>query len=923
MKLTDIAKNKPILEARKPMSVETAGEENMAQAKAMRPQFTDKQIKMAFGILNDPRYKDGNYDGAHATIEKLAKGLSQHPSVANAMKRANEDIVTEGSYLYLNGKEIDQSTVVYDMQDYSDGMFELHGANYADGTELDEKELEELESTQELIDWVMIDFIEEGRAGDNIDEGSVTQSDVIKVINNLAVRKDNNPFDVRFYNGATGKIRPSTAKKVLDFIDRIDTDEVKSRVMQYISTINGFKEIAQKAGVKVSEGKSPHKKGTAKYKKHMAAMHAEDKFDGYKIHRLGELQKKVDEIAKDIKLLSKTDSLEYSTGAGDLTDQLTTMDKALTMLQDVIGKSNSIVPDPLKNYDGTPKTKKVEEEKRWKQTSMSPEDAIRIWGKKNVQVTPGGLNNGDDMVEVFVEAMNEMNKYGLTAVNKEGKFYAFRHGKMVGGPFDTMQELSDFQLKSIENEDTDTAIPYTFTKKDFDDNEDANMHTENGMEIAKMFGTPQEVKRMEMIMKAHNQRGHILGDEQAERNAIVSKYYDMLEGLDEGMMSDMEKDLMMMYSGDGEPGLADAMGMSEKEFAQAYTKAGSDIQKMIKNYVKANEDINVEIPEDMYERIRNYSASLNEGYSILPDMPAKYVARDGLEGPIMTRSGKVVYYDPKEGKYYDPDTDIYLTYDEWKAFDPELPIKSEAIDAVLAQADGYSVVKDDGDDIHIMYNDEIIGGASFDSGSDSFWVSTGEAGQESFDTAQDIIDYYAQNKITEIASPDEQATHSNVALDTLRKIVADKQNMPVKFADGQMNVDLYSASAITQVFDKINPQNQAKLLGMMGTKAGMIKVTNLVFGMMNKKGDHSVAETEGPVSEYTGNSIGVKEMEQMLVTLADKKVNSIAYQRFISGSDKYKADPALAKELEGDKKKLAADVNESVELDRIKYLSGL
>ena len=120
----------------------------------------------------------------------------------------------------------------------------------------------------------------------------------------------------------------------------------------------------------------------------MAAMHAEDKFDGYKIHRLGELQKKVDEIAKDIKLLSKTDSLEYSTGAGDLTDQLTTMDKALTMLQDVIGKSNSIVPDPLKNYDGTPKTKKVEEEKRWKQTSMSPEDAIRIWGKKNVQVTP-------------------------------------------------------------------------------------------------------------------------------------------------------------------------------------------------------------------------------------------------------------------------------------------------------------------------------------------------------------------------------------------------------------------------------------------------------------------------------------------------------------------------------------------------------
>ena len=872
MKLTDIAKNKPILEARKPMSVETAGEENMAQAKAMRPQFTDKQIKMAFGILNDPRYKDGNYDGAHATIEKLAKGLSQHPSVANAMKRANEDIVTEGSYLYLNGKEIDQSTVVYDMQDYSDGMFELHGANYADGTELDEKELEELESTQELIDWVMIDFVEEGRSNENVQP--------ILHPNVQQQRKDD------MYNAQAG-VKKSSGNKKPGLQGKELADYRAKRVAEYEADL--VKKRAENAARLKSygEGKSPHKKGTEKYKKHMAAMHAEDKFEPHMMY-------------------------DPKTGEGKMAK---------------VEKDHLDMKDMGWTHDN-PKTKKVEEtEKRWKQTSMSPEDAIRIWGKKNVQVTPGGLNNGDDMVEVYVEAMNEMNKYGLTAVNKEGKFYAFRHGKMVGGPFDTMQELSDFQLKSIENEDTDTAIPYTFTKKDFDDNEDANMHTENGMEIAKMFGTPQEVKRMEMIMKAHNQRGHILGDEQAERNAIVSKYYDMLEGLDEGMMSDMEKDLMMMYSGDGEPGLADAMGMSEKEFAQAYTKAGSDIQKMIKNYVKANEDINVEIPEDMYERIRNYSASLNEGYSILPDMPAKYVARDGLEGPIMTRSGKVVYYDNVEGKYYDPDTDIYLTYDEWKAFDPELPIKSEAIDAVLAQADGYSVVKDDGGDIHIMYNDEIIGGASFDSGSDSFWVSlpgkTSEGGQESFDTAQDIIDFYAQNKITEIASPDEQETHSNVALDTLRKIVADKQNMPVKFADGQMNVDLYSASAITQVFDKINPQNQAKLLGMMGTKAGMIKVTNLVFGMMNKKGDHSVAETEGPVSEYTGNSIGVKEMEQMLVTLADKKVNSIAYQRFISGSDKYKADPALAKELEGDKKKLAADVNESVELDRIKYLSGL
>ena len=46
---------------------------------------------------------------------------------------------------------------------------------------------------------------------------------------------------------------------------------------------------------------------------------------------------------------------------------------------------------------------------------------------------------------------------------------------------------------------------------------------------------------------------------------------------------------------------------------------------------------------------------MEEGYTILHPMDTeKYQARDGLEGPIPTKSGKVLYYDPKMGKYYDP-----------------------------------------------------------------------------------------------------------------------------------------------------------------------------------------------------------------------------------------------------------------------------
>ena len=58
----------------------------------VREGYSDKQIKMAYGILNDPRYKGGNYSGAVSAIEKLAKGLSKHPDVANALKRANESV---------------------------------------------------------------------------------------------------------------------------------------------------------------------------------------------------------------------------------------------------------------------------------------------------------------------------------------------------------------------------------------------------------------------------------------------------------------------------------------------------------------------------------------------------------------------------------------------------------------------------------------------------------------------------------------------------------------------------------------------------------------------------------------------------------------------------------------------------------------
>ena len=63
-----------------------------------------------------------------------------------------------------------------------------------------------------------------------------------------------------------------------------------------------------------------------------------------------------------------------------------------------------------------------------------------------------------------------------------------------------------------------------------------------------------------------------------------------------------------------------------------------------------------------------------EGYMVMPAIDReKYTPMRGLEGPFPTFSGKVLYYDPKAGMYYDRDSDIYLSYDAYLEYDKISP----------------------------------------------------------------------------------------------------------------------------------------------------------------------------------------------------------------------------------------------------------
>ena len=81
-----------------------------------------------------------------------------------------------------------------------------------------------------------------------------------------------------------------------------------------------------------------------------------------------------------------------------------------------------------------------------------------------------------------------------------------------------------------------------------------------------------------------------------------------------------------------------------------------------------------------------YDEDVQEGYYEMPPMDRdKYQERDGLEGHFQTRSGKLVYYDPKEGSYYDPTSDMYLSYSEFMDYDKSKPSDFEIKQIKLPQ----------------------------------------------------------------------------------------------------------------------------------------------------------------------------------------------------------------------------------------------
>jgi hypothetical protein len=294
--------------------------------------------------------------------------------------------------------------------------------------------------------------------------------------------------------------------------------------------------------------------------------------------------------------------------------------------------------------------------------------------------------------------------------------------------------------KSFEEVEIEEAVNLKKLKKEYDKNEDKNYHTENYLLLAKAFGTSAEVKKVQEILKRNKKQGDTSPADNDWMYKNINPYYNKIrnEEVSEDYISDpgtshidpdidRDWDLKTGWSskeakpaktdkkykktpdktgtsktnpstkaipvGKGKGGDLDVGTVKKIEGdnlnkLSTGTKSGTPKKavgdakkaKIVDPIGKGEKGFKKE-EVSFKEKLDNWGISLKkEGYMVMPGIDReRYTEMRGLEGPFMTRSGKVLYYDSKLGEYYDRDSDIYLSYAEYQSFEHETSAQKAAM----------------------------------------------------------------------------------------------------------------------------------------------------------------------------------------------------------------------------------------------------
>ena len=102
--------------------------------------------------------------------------------------------------------------------------------------------------------------------------------------------------------------------------------------------------------------------------------------------------------------------------------------------------------------------------------------------------------------------------------------------KLMAKALDKAKKTGDFiNPYKLKHGQTPEQVEEAFTRKDFQELETTNDHTEAAEKLINMFGTKEEKFAMAAIKARHNMTGYINGKDYSKRQMMVNKYYSRLK----------------------------------------------------------------------------------------------------------------------------------------------------------------------------------------------------------------------------------------------------------------------------------------------------------------------------------------------------------------------------------------------------------
>jgi len=155
-----------------------------------------KHVKMAVGIASDKRYAGGNMTGAVKQIDKIKKGLSNHPQVRAVLRKQNEELINKLDELTAAEKKL-----VNQMYDKKGNLTPLGKKVMNHGKKPGDKGY--IESVEETITTPLSEtpvnmrtmkLINRIKKSGVVKSGSMSKSGTTKENNNLSTKEENKIF---------------------------------------------------------------------------------------------------------------------------------------------------------------------------------------------------------------------------------------------------------------------------------------------------------------------------------------------------------------------------------------------------------------------------------------------------------------------------------------------------------------------------------------------------------------------------------------------------------------------------------------------------------------------------------------------------------------------------------------------------------